>query len=84
MDNQPKRLYRSNKNRMLAGICGGIAEYFNTDPTIVRLIAVVGFCHRIRLFLGLFDLMDRDPGTTHHLVGGNHGSIREKIIPFSN
>ena len=43
MDNQPKRLYRSNKNRMLAGICGGIAEYFNTDPTIVRLIAVVGF-----------------------------------------
>ena len=43
MDNQPKRLYRSNKNRMFAGICGGIAEYFNIDPTIVRLLAVVGF-----------------------------------------
>jgi phage shock protein C len=42
MDNQPKRLYRSNKDRMLAGICGGIAEYFNIDPTIVRLLAVVG------------------------------------------
>ena len=43
MDNQTKRLYRSNKNRMIAGICGGLGEYLNLDPTIVRLIAVVGF-----------------------------------------
>ena len=43
MENEPKRLYRSTKNRMLAGVCGGIAEYANIDPTIVRLIAVVGF-----------------------------------------
>lgn len=33
----PKRLYRSRKERMIAGVCGGIAEYFNVDPTIVRL-----------------------------------------------
>ena len=32
-----KRLYRSEKNRMIAGVCGGIAEYFNIDPTLVRL-----------------------------------------------
>ncbi len=43
MDNQPKRLYRSTKDRMLAGICGGLAEYFNIDPTVVRLLAVLGF-----------------------------------------
>jgi phage shock protein C len=43
MDSQPKRLYRSTKNRMIAGVCGGIADYFNIDPTIVRLIAVIGF-----------------------------------------
>ena len=36
-----KRLYRSRKSRMLAGICGGIAEYFNIDPVIVRIIAVI-------------------------------------------
>lgn len=36
-----KRLYRSRKNRMIAGVCGGIAEYFNIDPTIVRVIAVL-------------------------------------------
>lgn len=35
MNNEPKRLYRSN-NRMLAGVCAGIAEYFNIDPTLVR------------------------------------------------
>ena len=33
-----KRLYRSNSSRMIAGVCGGIAEYFNVDPTIVRVI----------------------------------------------
>ncbi len=32
-----KRLYRSEKNRMIAGVCGGIAEYFDIDPTLVRL-----------------------------------------------
>ena len=32
-----KKLYRSKKNEMLAGVCSGIAEYFNCDPTIVRL-----------------------------------------------
>ncbi|NTV24318.1 MAG: PspC domain-containing protein [Nanoarchaeota archaeon] len=36
-----KRLYRSRKERMLFGVCGGIAEYFNVDPTIVRLLWVL-------------------------------------------
>lgn len=36
-----KRLYRSKKDRMIAGVCGGLAEYFNIDPTIVRVIAVI-------------------------------------------
>ena len=32
------RLYRSNSDRMLAGVAGGIANYFDIDPTIVRLL----------------------------------------------
>lgn len=36
-----KRLYRSRKFRMVAGVCGGLAEYFDMDPTIVRLLYVV-------------------------------------------
>lgn len=36
--NSPKRLTRSSKDKMLAGVCGGIANYMDVDPTIVRLI----------------------------------------------
>jgi len=32
-----KRLYKSNENKMLDGVCGGIGEYFKIDPTLVRL-----------------------------------------------
>lgn len=35
-----KRLYKSKREKMICGVCGGIAEYFDLDPTIVRLIAV--------------------------------------------
>ena len=33
-----KKLYKSNQNKMIDGVCGGIAEYFGVDPTVVRLI----------------------------------------------
>ncbi|MBE6989411.1 MAG: PspC domain-containing protein [Ruminococcaceae bacterium] len=32
-----KKLYRVTEGKMLAGVCGGIAEYFNVDPTIIRV-----------------------------------------------
>ncbi len=35
-----KRLYRSKNERMIAGVCGGLAEYMGVDPTVVRLIFV--------------------------------------------
>lgn len=41
------RLYKSKTNRTLCGVCGGIAEHFNVDPTIVRLgaagLALISF-----------------------------------------
>lgn len=38
---EPKKLYRSETNQMLCGVCAGIAEYFNLDPTLIRLLCVV-------------------------------------------
>lgn len=38
-----KRLYKSNKDKKIDGVCAGIAEYFDIDPTLVRLGAIV-FC----------------------------------------
>ncbi len=42
-----QKLYRSSKDSLLAGVCGGIGEYANIDPTIVRLVTAF-------LFLGSF------------------------------
>ena len=36
-----RRLYKSNENKMIDGVCGGIAEYFGVDPTLIRLAWVV-------------------------------------------
>jgi phage shock protein C len=38
-----KKLLRSKKNRMVAGVCGGLGDYFNVDATIVRLLFVLSF-----------------------------------------
>lgn len=40
---QEKRLYRTKDEKMIAGVCGGIAKYFQVDPSLVRL-AVVLLC----------------------------------------
>jgi len=37
----PKRLYRSNTDRMISGVCGGLAKYFNLDPVLIRVLAVL-------------------------------------------
>lgn len=36
-----KRLYKSRKDKMIAGVCGGLAEYFDVDPVLVRILFVV-------------------------------------------
>ena len=41
--NMEKMLYRSVEHRMIAGVCGGLGEYFDIDPTLVRLIAIILF-----------------------------------------
>jgi phage shock protein C len=38
---EPKRVYRSRKDRILGGVCGGLGNYFNLDPVLVRVIWVV-------------------------------------------
>jgi len=52
-----KRLYRSKKGRMLAGVCAGIGDYLNVDPVAVRLIWIL-----ITLFSGVF------PGVVAYII----------------
>lgn len=41
MSTETKRLYRSLDQRMVAGVCGGLGEYLNTDPTVIRILFVI-------------------------------------------
>jgi phage shock protein C len=41
MSDEVKKLHRSDEDRMLAGVCGGLATYFNIDPTLIRVIFIV-------------------------------------------
>ena len=38
---EPRKLYRSRTERMVAGVCGGLAEYFNVDTTVIRVLFLV-------------------------------------------
>ena len=41
MAKKVKRLYRSGKNKILAGVCGGIGDYLGVDPTVIRLLWIL-------------------------------------------
>ena len=43
MNTDYKQLTRSASNRMVSGVCAGLGEYLNIDPTVVRLLFVLGF-----------------------------------------
>lgn len=43
MNTNYKQLTRSTSNRMIAGVCAGLAEFFGIDPTIVRLVTILAF-----------------------------------------
>ncbi len=59
-----RKLYRSKTNRQLAGVCGGLAEYFNLDPTLIRvlfvILAVLGGSGVI-LYIALWIIVPKQP-----------------------
>ena len=65
-----KKLYRSTADRKLAGVCGGVGEYFGVDPTIIRVLYV--FCAvfpgfvlgGLIIYLVLALIIPNDPGYT--------------------
>ena len=38
---EPRKLYRSRNQRMVAGVCGGLADYFDIDPTVIRVLFLI-------------------------------------------
>ncbi len=64
-DREKKRLYRSGKDKLLGGVCGGIGEYFDVDPVIIRLIwvvlAIASLGTAILVYLILWVIIPRHP-----------------------
>jgi len=52
MASEPKKLYRSRSERMIAGVCGGMGKYLNLDATVIRLLFVL-FIHLTGVVPGL-------------------------------
>lgn len=48
---EQKKLYRSSTNKMICGVCGGIADYVNVDPTVIRLLWVIFSVFGVGLFV---------------------------------
>ena len=60
----PKRLYRSRKERVIAGVCGGIAKHFNVDPVWIRVIFLVllfGFGSALLIYLIMWLIVPEEP-----------------------
>jgi phage shock protein PspC (stress-responsive transcriptional regulator) len=57
MGSESKKLYRSRANRMIGGICGGLGEFFSIDPTVVRVVFVLGMLLGHGLLLLLYIIM---------------------------
>ena len=68
-----KKLYRTEDNKILAGVCGGVAEYFNLDPTLIRVLWVA-----VSLFAGagviLYIIMAIIVPVKSQVVSGNISS----------
>ncbi len=60
-----RKLYRSRNNRMIAGVCAGLADFFGIDVTVVRLVfaagALLGFGSFILIYIVMFIVVPEEP-----------------------
>jgi phage shock protein PspC (stress-responsive transcriptional regulator) len=89
--NNFSRLYRSEKNKMIAGVAGGIGEFFGVDPSLIRLLFVIitllggsGILLYIVLWIILPTESDVKKGTTEEHIKANVEEIRNKAEKFAS
>ena len=60
-----KKLYRSRSNRMVFGVCGGLGNFFGIDPSLMRLLFVIGtlfgFGTFIFIYIAIFIIVPEEP-----------------------
>lgn len=78
-----KKLTRSSKDKLIAGVCGGLGEYFGVDPMVMRVIFIVaaffmGATFWIYLLLWLIVPLDTDAGASGDVVSRNVEEMSKK------
>ncbi len=82
----PKRLYRSEKDKIVAGVCGGIAEYLNIDPIIVRILfilAIISEGFGLMLYIVLWIVIPLESSIEKNedeVIEENAKEIKENIV----
>ncbi|WP_455392988.1 PspC domain-containing protein [[Eubacterium] cellulosolvens] len=75
-----KKLYRSTRNKWIGGVCGGLAEHFNTDPVLVRLLWVVVTIFSVGIgiiaYILFWIFLDKNPG--HYYLASQYMTTDEK------
>ena len=78
---EKKTLYRSKDQRMLAGVCGGIGEYFAIDPTLVRLAFVAATLlggPGLIAYIVCLILMPLEPSPSETVISAPSADVEEK------
>lgn len=78
IDMQNKKLYRSQTNRVLAGVCGGLGEYFGIDPLIFRILFIILPGMNLFVYLIIAIFIPNNPNQKAQ----TGGSIIKKILIF--
>ncbi len=85
--NTQKRLYRSSEERMFAGVCGGIAEYLDVDPTLVRLffvaLTLLSGGQGLLIYIVLMLVVPEQPKETRKLKPEEDASAESSIVRSS-
>ena len=85
MTENVKKLYRSTSDRMIAGVCGGLGEYFDIDPTLVRLIFVLGtifsFSALFWAYIVMLIVIPEEPTASQAVVDAPAASTEEEVPP---
>lgn len=78
---EPKRLYRSRTDRVIAGVAGGLGEYFNIDPIVIRVIFVlmsIGHGIGVILYLIAWFVIPEQPVNNHKHTAQEKGESMEE------
>lgn len=83
---EPKRLYRSERNKIFAGVLGGLGEYFEVDPTLLRLIWLLvviftGFVPGILAYIFAIFVMPPHKTKVHEHATGHAHTVSEETPP---